>query len=59
MFQVVEWQFELIFCLLNSPKLNLDEVVRAMFQVLPWHFELNFCLLTSPNYDLGVSESDV
>ena len=30
---------ELIFCLLTSPKCDLDEFEKAMIQVVEWHFE--------------------
>ena len=30
---------ELIFCLLNSPKCDLDEIVKAMIPVVEWHLK--------------------
>jgi len=45
--QVVEWHLKVIFCLLTSPKFDLDEVDKTMFQVLPWKFEIIFFFLAS------------
>ena len=45
MFPVVARNGELIFCLLTSPKCDLDEVEKAMIHVVECHFEVIFCFL--------------
>ena len=38
-FLVVARHCEIIFCLLMSPKCDLDEVDKTIFQEIKWHFE--------------------
>ena len=40
-----------LFCLLCSPKWQLDEVVKAMIQVVEWDFEVIFCFMTNRKCD--------
>ena len=49
--QVVQWHLKVIFCLLKSPKLDLDEVDKTMFHVVPWIFEITFFLWGQPKFD--------
>ena len=42
---------KVIFCLLTSPKFDLDEVEEAIFQGVACYFELFFGLLTNLNCD--------
>jgi len=56
MFQVLPWQFEIIFLLLGNQKCDFSETDKAMFQVVARHCELIFSLLTSLKYDLGEVE---
>ena len=46
-FLVVARQWELIFCVMNSPKCDFHEVEKAMIQV----FEVIFCFLATPKFD--------
>jgi len=55
---VVARHCELIFCLLTSPKCDLNEVEKAMFQVVKWHFEVIFFFLTTRNCVFFKSLSD-
>ena len=48
---VVARHFELIFCLLTSSKLNLDEIEKAMILVVECHIEVIFCFLTNRKFD--------
>jgi hypothetical protein len=47
------------FCLLVSPKRDLDEVERAMFQRIAGPCELIFCLLAGSKCDLGEVENGI
>ena len=46
-FSVFARYCELIFCLLTSPKCDLDWVGKAMIQVVECHSEVIFCFLTN------------
>ena len=60
MFHVVARHFELIFCLLTTPKLDLRVVQKAMFQGLASYLGIIFDLLTiSIKRLIRARESDV
>jgi len=52
MIQVIEWEFELIFCFLTSRKRYFFQFDKATIQMVEWHLKIIFCLLTSTKFDL-------
>jgi hypothetical protein len=54
MFQVGEWPWEIIICLLDVVKCNFGEVHESMVQMFEKHWELIFCLLDISNNTLSL-----
>ena len=52
MIQVVECQFEVIFCLLTNRKCDFFQVEKAINQEVEWHLS-HFLPIESPKFDFG------
>ena len=48
MIQVIEWNFEVIFCALTSRKYDFFQVDKATIQVVEWHLNVIFLPLDKP-----------